>query len=134
MACCATEAVGESGGFDDGASRPEGSPPLGSASVRWTWVSAEAVLVDVAVPADEGPWNDFKVSAPMQVTQFEGLANFDTMGAGPFTINELNLPLPPPGVKPISIKLNTGTTFGGGFSTGVGGMVRTSSARPYKGP
>ena len=97
----------------------------------------QGAAVGVGTPVsytDEGPWNDFKVSAPMQVTQFEGLANYDTMGAGPFTINELNLPLPPPGVKPISIKLNTGATLGGGFSTGVGGMVRTSSARPYKGP
>jgi hypothetical protein len=97
----------------------------------------QGVAVGIGTPlsyTEEGPFNDFKTSAPMQVTQFEGLANFDTMGAGPFTINELNLPLPPPGVKPISIKMKTGTTFGGGFSTGVGGMVRTSSARPYKGP
>ena len=39
------------------ASDRTGEGKLGSASVRWTWVSSEAVLVDVSLPEEAGPWN-----------------------------------------------------------------------------
>lgn len=34
-----------------------GDQPLGSATVHWTWVSADGLLVDVDLPSDSGPWN-----------------------------------------------------------------------------
>lgn len=34
-----------------------GETKAGAAQLRWTWVAADSVLVDVELPADSGPWN-----------------------------------------------------------------------------
>lgn len=34
-----------------------GDAVLGAAKVHWTWVAEDALLLDVTLPADQGPWN-----------------------------------------------------------------------------
>ena len=45
------------------ADRPTGEAPVGSAIATWTWVAADSVLVDVRLPADDGPFHgEWKVT------------------------------------------------------------------------
>jgi len=73
----------------------------------------------------KGPWNDFLTSAPMEVSEFEGAARFTTAGAGPFTLNYLNMMGLPPGIAtvPNPLSINTGFTIGLGVSTSVGKLT-----------
>jgi hypothetical protein len=73
----------------------------------------------------KGPWNDFLTSGPMEVSEFEGAARFTTAGAGPFTLNYLNMMGLPPGIAtvPNPLSINTGFTIGLGVSTSVGKLT-----------
>jgi hypothetical protein len=73
----------------------------------------------------KGPWNNFRTSSPIRVSQFEVAASFDSGGAGPWTINLLTILGLPKGVNTIPgvLSINTGFTFGAGGSTSVGKMI-----------
>jgi hypothetical protein len=43
--------------YNISASTPTGVTTLGSAKVQWTWIAADALLLDVKLPAESGPWN-----------------------------------------------------------------------------
>ena len=69
-----------------------------------------------------GPWNDFRTSGVMEVSEFAGAARFTTAGSGRTTKNYLNMMSLPPGVAtmPNPLPINTGFTVGLGTSTSVG--------------
>lgn len=73
----------------------------------------------------KGPWNAFRTTAEIRVSQFEGAARFTTAGAGPWTSNHLNMMGLPPGVSTIPrvLPIDTGFTIGAGASTSVGKMT-----------
>jgi hypothetical protein len=73
----------------------------------------------------KGPWNNFRTSSPIRVSQFEGLASFDSAGGGRATINLLTIMGLPKGVNTIPgvLSINTGFTVGAGGSTSVGKMI-----------
>jgi len=79
---------------------------------------------------DAGPWNYFTTSASMSVGDFGGLARFTSAGGGNYTINYLNLLGTPPGVDAVYLKINTGTTYGGGATTTAGPLQRVAGPMP----
>lgn len=79
---------------------------------------------------DSGPWNDFTTSAPMSVGDFGGLTRFTSGGAGNYTINYLNMLGTPPGVDSVYLRINTGTTYGGGLTTTAGPLQRVAGPMP----
>jgi hypothetical protein len=84
-----------------------------------------------------GPWNDFHTTGPVSVVDFGGPARFTTGGAGPWTLNYLNMMGMPPGTatSPNPLSLSTGFTMGLGVSTTVGGMIPADpNPWPFSGP
>ncbi|HKV80393.1 MAG TPA: OmpA family protein [Candidatus Sulfotelmatobacter sp.] len=79
---------------------------------------------------DAGPWNYFTTSAPMNIGDFGGLTRFTSAGGGNYTINYLNLLGTPPGVDAVYLKINTGTTYGGGATTTAGPLQRVAGPMP----
>lgn len=73
----------------------------------------------------KGPWNNFRTTSAIRVSQFEGLARFTTAGAGPWTSNHLNMMGLPSGVStsPPVLSIQTGFTIGIGASTSIGKMI-----------
>lgn len=73
----------------------------------------------------KGPWNNFRTTSAIRVSQFEGPARFTTAGAGPWTSNHLNMMGLPKGVStvPAVLSIETGFTIGIGASTSVGKMI-----------
>lgn len=84
-----------------------------------------------------GPWNDFTTTGPLSVVEFGGPARFTTAGAGPWTLNYLNMMGMPRGTatSPNPLSLSTGFTMGVGGSSTVGGMVPADRTPwPFSGP
>jgi hypothetical protein len=84
-----------------------------------------------------GPWNDFRTTGPVAVVEFGGPARFTTAGAGPWTVNYLNMMGMPRGTatSPNPLSLSTGFTMGLGASTTVGGMIPADpNPWPFSGP
>lgn len=73
----------------------------------------------------KGPWNVFRTTSPIRVSQFAGAARFTTAGGGPWTKNYLNMMGLPKGVStsPIVLSIETGFTFGFSVSSSVGKMI-----------
>jgi hypothetical protein len=73
----------------------------------------------------KGPWNDFRTTSDVRVSQFEGAARFTTGGVGPWTSNHLNMMGLPKDVStvPAVLDIQTGLTIGIGASTSVGKMT-----------
>ena len=82
-----------------------------------------------------GPFNEFQTTKPLAVTSFGGAARFTTAGAGPYTVNYLNIMSLPPGTAtiPNPLKLETGFTVGFGASTSVGKLTPGFTG-PFTGP
>lgn len=96
----------------------------GGAGAGFYWVSTTHV----------GPWNDFQTSAPISSAQFGGFTRFTTGGAGPHSINFLNMVGTPPGVKDVYIEFfETGLTVGAGVSSTVGPMFLVDGPGQFKG-
>jgi hypothetical protein len=84
-----------------------------------------------------GPWNDFDTTGPVSVVEFGGPARFTTAGAGPWTLNYLNMMGMPRGTAttPNPLSLSTGFTMGVGGSSTVGGMIPADRTPwPFSGP
>jgi hypothetical protein len=84
-----------------------------------------------------GPWNDFTTTGPLNVCEFDGPARFTTFGAGPWTLNYLNMMGMPRGTAtvPNPLSLSTGFTMGVGGSSTVGAMAPVDeSPWPFAGP
>lgn len=84
-----------------------------------------------------GPWNSFKTSAPIRVSQFAGATRFTTAGAGPWTSNHLNMMGLPKSVAtvPRVLSIATGFTVGAGASTSVGDLIWVPPEEmPFNGP
>jgi hypothetical protein len=84
-----------------------------------------------------GPWNDFTTTGPLGVAEFGGPARFTSAGAGPWTLNYLNMMGMPRGTAtvPNPLDLSTGFTMGIGGSSTVGGMVPVDPTPwPFSGP
>jgi hypothetical protein len=73
----------------------------------------------------KGPWNNFRTTSAIRVSQFEGSARFTTGGVGPWTSNHLNMMGLPKGVStiPAVLDIQTGFTIGIGASTSVGKLI-----------
>jgi hypothetical protein len=73
----------------------------------------------------KGPWNNFKTSSAIRVSQFAGATRFTTGGVGPWTSNHINMMGLPKGVStvPTVLDINTGFTIGIGASTSVGDLI-----------
>ena len=82
---------------------------------------------------DSGPWNSFTTSALMSVGDFGGLTRFTSGGGGNYTINYLNMMGTPPGVDSVYLRINTGTTYGGGLTTTAGPLQRIAGPMPTGG-
>jgi hypothetical protein len=84
-----------------------------------------------------GPWNDFRATGPVNVAEFGGPARFTTAGAGPWTLNYLNIMGMPRGTatSPNPLSLNTGFTMGLGAASTIGGMALADpNPWPFSGP
>lgn len=83
----------------------------------------------------KGPFNDFTTTAAIGTIDFGGPARFTTSGAGPFSVNFLNMAGLPSGVAtvPNPLKIDTGFTVGLGLSTSAGAMIRGFTG-PFSGP
>lgn len=81
----------------------------------------------------EGPWNDFRTTGPVAVNEFGGAARFTTGGAGPYTLNYVNMMQMPRGTatSPNPLSISTGFTVGAGGSTTVGYMALVTTG-PYR--
>ena len=111
--------------------------PSLSVTTFYNYVSA-GVAKSVGMPLSvtlKGPFNDFATTSAISTTDFGGAARFTTAGAGPFTINFLNMMGLPPGVatRPNPLKLETGFTVGLGLGTSVGTM-RIGFTGSFTGP
>ena len=73
---------------------------------------------------ESGTWNNFTTSAPMNVGDFGGPTRFTTAGGGNYTANWLHMMGTPEGVAPVYIRIDTGTTYGGGATSTVGPLQR----------
>lgn len=85
----------------------------------------------------QGPWNNFRTTGPLNVCEFGGAARFTTAGAGPWTLNYLNMMSMPRGTatSPNPLSLSTGFTIGLGASTTVGRMIPADrNPWPFTGP
>lgn len=93
--------------------------------------------VGLSLPASgtlHGPWNPFTTTAPISCAQFDGPARFTTAGAGPYTVNWINLIGTPPGVEGVYMMIETGTTIGAGASSTIGAFILLEGPDPFSGP
>jgi hypothetical protein len=84
-----------------------------------------------------GPWNDFRTTGPVSVVEFGGAARFTSAGAGPWTLNYLNMMSMPRSTAtlPNPLSLSTGFTMGLGASTTIGRMAPADpNPWPFSGP
>jgi len=84
----------------------------GGIGVGYHWLSTTLV----------GPWNDFRSSRPIHVSQFAGFARFTTLGALQWSKNFLHLVGTPKGVDSVYLEISTGITVGAGGSSTVGDL------------
>lgn len=85
----------------------------------------------------EGPWNEFRTTSPVRVSQFAGDARFTTAGGGSRTTNHLTMSGLPNRVttQPPTLAISTGFTVGIGASTSIGEMVwMPREEMPFNGP
>jgi hypothetical protein len=66
----------------------------------------------------------------MNVGNFGGLTRFTTAGGGNYTFNVLHMLGTPKGVHGVYIRINTGTTYGGGATTTLGPLQRIAGPMP----
>jgi hypothetical protein len=82
-----------------------------------------------------GPWNNFKTTAAISCSQFDGFTRFTTAGIANLSLNFLNMCGTPPGVDDVYISgFNTGTTIGLGASSTVGDLILLEGPDLFRGP
>jgi hypothetical protein len=92
--------------------------PTNFLSAKYKYVGAGLGVGSPVTVTSKGPWNMFQLNTPRQVSNFgTPLARFTTLGAGPISVNYLNLL----GLgETIYLDIRTGFDFGGGASTSAG--------------
>lgn len=82
-----------------------------------------------------GDWNDFKTSAAISSSQFDGFTRFTTAGVAKWSLNFLNMCGTPPGVDDVYISgFQTGTTIGLGASSTIGDLILLEGPDPFNDP
>jgi hypothetical protein len=81
-----------------------------------------------------GPWTAFTTEKPISCWQFGEYARFTSAGAFNKSINWITMRTPP-GVNDINhLRIETGTTLGGGLSSTVGSLTLVDKPRRFSGP
>lgn len=81
-----------------------------------------------------GPWNAFTTEKPIGVWQFGRWSRFTSAGAFKWSVNWITIETPKGVDNVSSLRIDTGTTLGGGATTTVGDFIRIEGPSAFSGP